>query len=173
MTSDFLASFSKEELLELIQLYAKNWLALDGVWFQSIEDKWGMDEAMEQDARAWERFTVIEANRIKQFLHLPEYAGLEGLRDALSLRFYANINHSELHLDDNQLLYKMVDCRVQIARKRKQMDYHPCKAVGIIEYSGFARAIDPRIRCECLSCYPDIADDSCSCAWLFTIDENS
>ena len=36
----------------------------------------------------------------------------------------------------------------------KQMEYHPCKSVGIIEYSGFAKTIDERITCECLSCYP-------------------
>ena len=102
---------------------------------------------------------------------MPEYAGLAGLRDALCLRFYANINESEIILDDTSLLYKMKECRVQKARRRKQMSYHPCKPVGIIEYSGFAKVIDPRIKCECLSCYPDIEDQSCSCSWLFTIDE--
>ena len=171
MKNDFLAALSKEQLIELIELYAKNWLALDGVWFQSLEDKLGMAEAMEHDARAWQRFTVIEARRIKQFLQLPEYAGLSGLLDALRLRFYANINESQIILEDNRLIYKMKDCRVQIARKRKQMPYHPCKPVGIIEYSGFAKVIDPRIRCQCLSCYPDIEDESCSCSWLFTIDD--
>ncbi len=171
MKNEFLSALTKEQLLDLIEVYAKNWLALDGVWFQSIEDKLGMDEAMEHDARAWERFTAIEARRIKQFLNLPEYAGLAGLRDALRLRFYANINASEIILDDTSLLYKMKECRVQKARRRKQMSYHPCKPVGIIEYSGFAKVIDPRIKCECLSCYPDIEDQSCSCSWLFTIDE--
>ena len=41
-----LAEFSKEQLLDLIELYAKNWLALDGVWFQSVEQRDGMDAAM-------------------------------------------------------------------------------------------------------------------------------
>ena len=171
MKNDFLAALSKEQLIEIIELYAKNWLALDGVWFQSLEDKLGMLAAMEHDARAWQRFTVIEARRIKQFLQLPEYAGLSGLRDALCLRFYANINESQIFLEDRRLIYKMKDCRVQTARKRKQMPYHPCKPVGIIEYSGFAKVIYPRISCQCLSCYPDIEDESCSCSWLFTIDD--
>lgn len=37
MYNKYLAELSKEQLLELIELYAKNWLAHDGVWFQSIE----------------------------------------------------------------------------------------------------------------------------------------
>lgn len=40
---------------------------MDGVWFQSIERKYGMDEAMEHDCAIWEKFTVIEAKRIKTF----------------------------------------------------------------------------------------------------------
>ena len=63
-----LNKYTKEELIELIEIYSKNWLAMDGVWFQSIEQKRGMDEAMYHDAEAWRRFTVIEAKRIKEFL---------------------------------------------------------------------------------------------------------
>lgn len=36
---EILNSLSKDELIDLINMYSKNWLALDGVWFQSIEQK--------------------------------------------------------------------------------------------------------------------------------------
>lgn len=168
-----LNTLTKEELIKLIEAYSKNWLAMDGVWFQSVERKYGMDEAMHHDREAWRVFTITEARRIKQFLELPEHAGLEGLAKALQLRFYANINNDELIFgkDGKTLIYRTLDCHVQTARKRKQMEYHPCKSVGIIEYSGFAAAIDERITCECLSCYPDITDNSCCCAWQFTLNE--
>lgn len=164
-----LSSLTKDELIDLIEIYSKNWLAMDGVWFQSIERKYGMEEAMFHDAEAWSIFTKIEARRIKQFLHLPEQAGLEGLAKALSLRFYANINHDEMILKDNTLTYRVLECRVQNARQRKQMEFHPCKPVGLIEYSEFAKVIDARISCQCISCYPDIKDSSCCCSWLFTL----
>ena len=32
-----------------------------------------------------------------------------------------------------------------------------------------AESIDDRISCECLSCFPDMTDDSCNCAWKFTL----
>ena len=168
---DVLNARSKEELIELITIYSKNWLAMDGVWFQTIERKYGMDEAMFHDAEAWKRFTVIEARRIKAFLKLPEQAGLDGLAKALSLRFYANINSDQIERKGNTLIYRALDCRVQTARKRKNMPLHPCKPVGCIEYAGFAKTIDSRITCECLSCYPDITDDTCACAWRFTLHE--
>ena len=164
-----LNALSKEELIQLIQLYSKNWLALDGVWFQSVERKYGMEEAMFHDAEAWKTYTVTEARRIKAFLDLPERAGLEGLAKALKYRFYANINRDEILLEGNTLTYRTMECRVQTARARKQMDYHPCKPVGLIEYAGFAKVIDNRIACECLSCYPDVRDTSCCCSWRFTL----
>lgn len=166
---EILNTLSKEDLIQLIEIYSKNWLALDGVWFQSVERKFGIDEAMHHDMEAWKLFTIIEAKRIKEFLNLPEQAGLEGLAKALSLRFYANINKDEITICNNTLTYRAIECRVQNARQRKNMDFHPCKSVGIIEYSGFAKTIDNRISCECLSCYPDINDNSCCCSWLFTL----
>ena len=36
---EILNNLSKGELIDLIKVYSKNWLALDGVWFQSIERK--------------------------------------------------------------------------------------------------------------------------------------
>ncbi len=166
---DVLNEFTKEQLIELIEIYSVNWLAMDGVWFQSIEHKLGMDEAMHHDGEAWRRFTVIEARRIKKFLKLPDNAGLDGLKKALSLRFYANINEDKTVIEGNTLTYSAINCRVQRARERKGMIFHPCKSVGIIEYSEFAKVIDSRFQCECVSCYPDITDSSCCCKWLFTL----
>ena len=185
---ELLASFSKDQLIELIGIYSKNWLAMDGVWFQSVERKFGMDEAMFHDVEIWKRFTVTEARRIKAFLHLEEHPGLEGLATALRLRFYGSINEDSVELiyDDpenadgpsaskntnapkaSRLVYTMVDCRVQTARAKKGMEFHPCKPVGEVEYSGFAKEIDDRIVCCCLSCYPDITDTGCCCKWEFT-----
>ena len=173
MKNQFLEELSREQLIELIELYSKNWLAMDGVWFQSVEKKLGMDEAMEHDANAWARFTVIEAKKIKAFLGLPERAGLEGLSKALRLRFYANINEDEIILEGNTLTYRTLECRVQTARKRKGMPFHPCKPVGVIEYSGFAKTIDDRISCECVSCFPEVTDSGCACAWRFTLREEA
>ena len=171
MASEALKALSREQLERLIEIYCKDWLAIDGVWFQSVERKLGMDEAMEHDVAVWKQFTVIEAKKIKEFLSLPEKAGLDGLEQALRLRLYANINRDEILREGNTLLYRTLDCRVQTARSRKNMPWHPCKAVGEVEYSGFARVIDDRISCRAVSCYPDKTDDSCACSWLFTLEE--
>ncbi|WP_177603161.1 DUF6125 family protein [uncultured Phocaeicola sp.] len=173
MKNEFIQSLPKEKLIQLIEDYSKNWLAMDGVWFQSVEKKYGMDEAMYHDMEAWRRYTVIEARRIKQFLNLPEHPGLEGLAQALQLRFYTNVNEADLIWEDNGkvLIYRTRECRVQRARERKGMPFHPCKPVGEIEYAGFARTIDDRLACKCISCFPEVTDATCCCSWRFWVEE--
>ncbi|NLT13909.1 MAG: hypothetical protein GXY05_06155 [Clostridiales bacterium] len=164
-----LENLTRDELIDLIEIYSKHWLAMDGVWFQSVEAEYGMDEAMRHDENIWRQFTVIEAKRIRQFLNLPENSGVEGLTKALRYRLYANINTDEIIADGNTVIFRTLDCRVQNARAKKSMTFHPCKSVGIIEYGGFAKTIDSRFETECLSCYPELTDDTCSCAWKFTL----
>ena len=84
METDVLSKLSKEQLEELVRTYARNMLALDGVWFQSVERELGMDRAMRHDERVWQAFTQTEARRIKGFLQLPDRPGLDGLERALS-----------------------------------------------------------------------------------------
>lgn len=142
---------------------------MDGVWFQSIESKFGIDEVIEHDINAWNVFTKIEAGKIKAFLNLSDHSGIDGLKQALSLRSNANINKYEIVVNSDCLIYRTLDCRVQNARIRKGMEFHPCKPVGLVEYSEFAKVIDSRFECEVISCYPDITDSTCNCAWKFTL----
>jgi len=151
--------------------FAKNWLAHDGLWFQAVEDEFGMDTAIELDRRAWKKFTVIEAKRIMARHNIPENGGLDALKKALGYRLYASLNEQEIRNEtDESFEFYMTSCRVQTARERKGMDLFPCKSVGIVEYSGFAKTIDPRIETECIGCPPDPqAGRGFYCGWRFSL----
>lgn len=169
MDANTINDLSREELMALCTMYAKNWLATDGLWFQGVEEQYGFDAALEIDEEMWRRLTVIEAKRVAAFLELPAGASLAGLERALQFRLYAPLNQCETVREGNTLTYRVVTCRVQEARRRKGMAYHTCKPVGLVEYSLFAKTIDPRIETECLSCHPDVRDPDCNCLWRFTI----
>lgn len=64
----------------------------------------------------------------------------------------------------------MRDCRVQSARRRKGLPDFPCKPVGIVEYTVFARTIDPRLRTRCITCPPDPRVGELACSWEFTLE---
>ncbi len=165
-----LEALSKEQLIGMIEDSAKNWLAHDGLWFLAVEARHDITEAIAADTEAWRRFTVIEAKRIMKRHEIPEGSGLEGLKKALKYRLYAHINIQEVVEEtDNSFVFRMNDCRVQSARKRDNRPDFPCKAVGIVEYTDFAKTIDSRIKIECICCPPDSHPDSHYCAWKFSI----
>lgn len=162
---------SKEMLLELLKDAAKNWLAHDGLWFRAAEGRYGMEAAMELDKTAWKSFTVIEAKRIMKRLHLQPGGGIAALIQALKFRLYAHINVQEIvEVSETKCVFRMNRCRVQEARKRQGLPDFPCKPIGVIEYSLFAKTIDPRIRTRCLVCPPDPHPEDVYCAWEFSIE---
>ncbi|MGI6751828.1 MAG: DUF6125 family protein [Anaerovoracaceae bacterium] len=166
-----LLNMPEERLEELIGLLGQNWLAGDGVWFQAVESEYGMLDAKRCNDSCWAWFSPFEAWSIKRFLGLSEHPGIEGLKKALQQRLYAKINvQSIIDESPNSIVFQMNDCRVQSARKRKGMDDYPCKSAGLVEYTTFARAIDSRIKTECIGCPPDEHPEEWFCAWRFYID---
>jgi hypothetical protein len=161
---------SDDELLEILSALSINWLAADGVWFQSVEKSFDLATAKRSNDICWSRFSPLEAFHIKTLIGLPERGGLEALEAALKHRLYANINeHSFEWPDERTLIYRMIRCRVQDIRNRKGMEDYPCKSGGIIEYSTFARTIDPAIVTQCVACPPDPHPADWFCSWKFTL----
>ena len=159
-----------ETLISLLTDLAKNWIANDGVWFQAVEQQENMFVAKRCNDTAWTRFTVIEARRIMEAVGIPENGGLAALKQALGYRLYARLNVQEIVEEtENSFLFRMNDCRVQSARKRAGLADYPCKSAGLVEYSYFARTIDPRIKTTCVGCPPDPHPAEWWCAWRFEI----
>ena len=156
----------------LIQDFAKLWLAHDGLWFQAVEDEFGMEAAIKLDGIAWSRFSPLEAKRILDRLKRQPGGGLDLLEEALDRRLYAFINKQRVvEKSESRLVFEMTSCRVQDARHRKGLLSFPCKEVGMIEYSTFASAIDKRIKTRCLKCPPDDYNGEYWCRWEFSLED--
>ena len=165
-----LLSRDKDELLTMMEELSKNWLANDGIWFQTVESRYGILEAKRCNDSCWTRFSPVEASSIKKFLNLPDQAGLEGLKKALRFRMYGHLNIQSI-VDDSprSIVFSMNDCRVQSARKRKGLEDYPCKSAGLVEYRTFAETIDSRIQTECVGCPPDPHPAEWFCSWRFSL----
>jgi hypothetical protein len=160
----------QEDVSQALTDAAKNWVAMDGLWFQAVEQAYGMDAALVLDRQVWEQFAVIEARRIMERLALPENGGLDVLEIAFNNRLVSLLNKLEiLRPDKNTLIVTTKTCRVQGARTRKGMAQFPCRSVGMIEFPLFARTIDARIMTTCLSCPPETLPGTPLCSWKFKL----
>ena len=166
-----LLNLSEKKREELKEALGVNWLANDGIWFQAIEFSENMTIAKECNDACWGEFSPFEASSVKELIGLGESPGLEGLKKALDYRFYTFVNKQSISDEtESSFVFRMNDCRVQSARKRKGLDDYPCKSAGIIEYTTFAETIDSRIKTTCIACPPDKHPEDWYCAWKFSID---
>jgi len=173
-TPEALTRLSRKELGKLLEDMGKNWLACDGIWFQTIENNYDyeMYTAKRINDSNWVRFSYIEGKTIMKRLNLPQNGGIPVLKKALEYRQYALINQYEtIEVSESKIIFRMNDCRVQSARKRKGLPDYACKSGGVTEYSRFAEAIDPRIITRCIGCPPDPHPDEWWCAWEFEMPE--
>lgn len=164
------AALDRRGMARALEAFAKSWLAHDGCWFLAAEERSGMEAAIALDSRSWERFAPLEAKRILEAHGIPEGGGLEALERALGLRMYAVLNaqRTEWSPSRDRLQFTMESCRVQEARRRRNLPDFPCRPVGEVEFAGFAGAVDPRIRVKCLHCPPDASGQG-GCAWEFSL----
>jgi hypothetical protein len=158
-----------ERAQALLEDMAKRWLAHDGVWFQAVEKEYGLEAAVKLDTEAWEKFTVLEAERIRRFLGLAPEGGLAVLKEALQLRLDWLANEQEIiDAGEGRIVLRTNVCRVQAARRRKNLAFFPCREVGMVQFAGFARTIDPRISTRCLVSPPLDSPGEYYCAWEFS-----
>ena len=161
---------SSEDLLLLIKDIAKTWVTGDGLWFQAVEKPHGMTVAKAVNDSCWSIFERMEAYKIRLLLGTQVQHPLLLLEQALRFRIYSSINsYSAKWEPDGALIFTMTECRVQSARRRKNMDDYPCKSAGMTEHSEFALGIDPDIVTECVYCPPDKVPERAFCSWRFRL----
>jgi hypothetical protein len=165
----WLVNMEKEKLISLINAMSANWLTNDGVWFRAVEDSHDMYTSKRCNDTCWTRYSPVEASILKSFLRLPEQSGLDGLKQALKFRLYANINEQTIEKSGDELILRMVRCLVQRTRGSQGLPDYPCKSAGLAEFETFARTIDRRIKADCISCPPDKHPREWVCAWRFYI----
>jgi hypothetical protein len=169
-STEALHDLSDEKKLSIMKTLSINWLVNDGVWFQTIEEEKGMLEAKRCNDSAWANFSPFEASAIASFLQLGKNPGLEGLKTALQFRLYAFINTQSITNEtETGFEFYMNECRVQVARNRKNLPDYPCKSAGVIEYTSFAETIDPAIKTHCIACPPDNHPQHFFCGWKFYV----
>ena len=66
------------------EYFRRSYTAVDGLWFMKVEERYGLDAALELDEDVWKVLPKIQARAMKAMLNLD--GGLDGLQWALSAR---------------------------------------------------------------------------------------
>ena len=165
---DPIEKMTKAQLLEVLRLFSRNWITLDGLWFTLVEDTFGLEAALDLDLKMWERHALIEARRIKTHLGI-EGGGVSGVLKALRFMTFDIAMPFSYSLEgpDEAALW-ITTCKPQEARLRAGRGEFPCKEVGRACYGTVAGVIDPKVSAECVFCPPDRHPPDVWCKWKLT-----
>ncbi len=163
--TDEYAALSKAELTDLLRLYARFALTLDGLWFLGVEDLHDTAKAIELDEQVWRRYGRAEGRLLKRFLRLETVSTLGDIcRIYLLTPIFGNLG-AEAEIRDGRCRLSVTDCHPQKARIRKGLGEFACKGVGLDYFEGMFAELNPDIRFRCLVCPPDEHTEDLWCAW--------
>ena len=154
---------------ELLRFTARNAVTMDGCWFREVEKRFGLQAAVEINKDVQNCYAAVESRRIKELLRL-EGDDLSTLERALPLAFeHSGMDFGIQRISENTLQLTKQLCLPQVTRKRKGLPEYPCKEVGLVTQSAFARGINANIRVTCLLAPPDEHPENIWCQWLYKI----
>ncbi|UCD17375.1 MAG: hypothetical protein JSV44_00245 [Candidatus Zixiibacteriota bacterium] len=106
----------------MVENFAENWLAHDGLWFRAIKKECGLNTAIKLDTEAWDTFTRIEASRIMARHNIASNGELAALKKAPAFRLFSVLNRQEIcDKTGKSSVFKMLGCRVKSALERRNL----------------------------------------------------
>ncbi|MFH1031640.1 MAG: DUF6125 family protein [Chloroflexota bacterium] len=164
MSKNPLGQLSKDELIALIEEYAKLYMALDGLWFLAVEKGYGHDVAEKLDVEVWKSLIPMEARRVVNARKLSK-GGLEAVIEAFKFRPSFLTKEYEITKRKNKAIVRVTKCRSLHAMERDKREVSSCLKVLEDAYPRFAKNIDSRINFRVKKAPPrKSADDTC-CEW--------
>lgn len=157
-----------DKLLKLFNIQIRNIWRVDGLYFQGIEKRFGVEAATEIDRETWRILARIEARDLKKMNGIDKVEDIETFMELLLNTSWALYQtKKKVEINGNEGIFKVVSCRVQKARLKKRLGVFPCKPVRQGYLEEFAKEMNPDIKIEVISCPPDEKNPEYWCGWKF------
>jgi hypothetical protein len=160
-----------DEKDEFIDYMLRQYRLVDAFWFLAVEDKFGLDHAVELNEKVWRELAGKTAREIKRRFKIDR-KGLEGLILALNYFPWSVIIDYKIERKDNKLIIKVPNCPPQKARVEGDRGEFPCKEMHYFEFKNFAKEIDEKIEVRCVFAPPDEHPEDLWCQWEFWIEDD-
>jgi len=165
-----LSDFSPDTLAELLKLYAKLYIALDGLWYLTVKERLGDKEALACDIQAWESTCKYEMARIKRQLKIRGN-DVVALMKAFQLCPWCLVMKFNIEIKNkNNALFTVTYCPTldALEAEGKGREDEICNIVDPRIMKAYASFFNPDIEVKCLKSPPRKSKDIC-CQWEFSL----
>jgi len=164
--------FSKIPTEKLVELCSRSAYTLDGLWFTLVEEKLGLEKALEIDIEVWRQLCATQARRILKYFNVKEEHPVHRLIKVIQLDPLLYVFEPQVvELMEKRAILRMTNCPPQKARIKDGRGEFPCKPVGINIFNAYIKVVNPRIKLTRSICPPDPHPSHFWCEWQFEISD--
>lgn len=168
-----LERLSKAELIELVRLYSKLFLALDGFWYLAVKQLVNEETATACDLWVWDKYSRYE---FKKIMPLRNITGNDLEAFAAAFRFspwISNLNCKFTLEGKNKLTFTVLECPTLEAIKREGTGRENtfCQQVESHLFQTIIQSFNPKGKAIALELPPATSTDNICCRWQFVIEE--
>jgi hypothetical protein len=168
-----LEDLSKAELIELVRLYSKLFLAVDGFWYLAVKEIVDEDAATASDLWVWEKYSPYE---LKRLMTLRNIEGNDLEAFATAIRFspwFSNLTYRLTREGANGLTLTVLECPTLQALKREGAGRENtiCRQVDPQLFQIMIQSFNPKGKCIPIELPLDTSGDGICCRWQFSVEE--
>lgn len=166
-----IGDFSKDVLVELLKLYSRLFLAIDGFWYLAVRQRTGDDEALACDMWAWEKEVRYEMRRLAKLLRI-EGSDVTTLMKALQMTpWFQNVTYRIQTAGRSRALLTITDCPVleALEREGEGREKTICRVMDTLVFKKYAEFFNPDIEVRHLKLPPRESQQDICCQWEFRL----
>lgn len=163
--------FSPDTLAELLTLYARLYMALDGFWYLTIKERVGNEEALACDIGTWEKICKYEMAKITELLNIKG-SDVMALMKAMQITpWFRNTEHNIDVKSQNTAMLTITRCPTldALEKEGEGREKEICNAFEPIVFTRYASFFNPNIEVKCFKSPPRKSKDEICCQWEFSL----
>jgi hypothetical protein len=161
--------FSPETLSDLLTMFSRLYLALDGFWYLTVKEKVGNDTALACDIEVLKKVSYYEMAKVTRLLKIGGNDVI-ALMKAMQVTPWMRNNEYQMEVEEpNKAVLTFNQCATLSALEKEGggRENQICRIVEPIVFKTYASFFNPKIEVRCLASPPRKSHDDICCRWEF------
>ena len=169
-----LNDFSPDTLADLLKLYSKLYIGLDGFWYLTVQERISNEEALACDKQTWESACKYEMARITKQLNIQGNDVAAYMKALQISPWFRNMEYQMEINNKNEAMITVSYCPTLYGLEKEGggREDEICNLVCAKTYEHYAAFFSPAIKIKCLKSPPRKSKDEICCQWEVNLEES-